>query len=238
METNRNLFYSSEALKAKSIFYGKKAMVYVEGCEDVNFWDPYFERDYFEIESVNGCQNLVSYIKKLEAGETSFIVACDADYNCYGAPTYTSSLIVTTYGHSIENMMYCPYNINEVVRRLSATTNDSVEKIKEWYKTFVKSAHPLLLREISNQTSIANDNKPKIFGKGSAYFCKKDKSYELDDQTINSYCEDNKKYYPQEVLDKAETAIKEDPREERQLIQGHFYTHAVRQFITHLCKNI
>ena len=64
METNRNLFYSSEALKAKSIFYGKKAMVYVEGCEDVNFWDPYFERDYFEIESVNGCQNLVSYIKK------------------------------------------------------------------------------------------------------------------------------------------------------------------------------
>lgn len=66
----------------------------------------------------------------------------------------------------------------------------------------------------------------------------KDKSYELDDQTINSYCEDNKKYYPQEVLDKAETAIKEDPREERQLIQGHFYTHAVRQFITHLCKNI
>lgn len=238
METNRNLFYSGEALKAKSIFYGKKAMVYVEGCEDVNFWDPYFERDYFEIESVNGCQNLVSYIKKLEAGETSFIVACDADYNCYGAPTYTSSLIVTTYGHSIENMMYCPYNINEVVRRLSATTNDSVEKIKEWYKTFVKSAHPLLLREISNQTSIANDNKPKIFGKESAYFCKKDKSYELDDQTINSYCEDNKKYYPQEVLDKAETAIKEDPREERQLIQGHFYTHAVRQFITHLCKNI
>ena len=40
------------------------------------------------------------------------------------------------------------------------------------------------------------------------------------------------------IVDKAETAIKEDPREERQLIQGHFYTHAVRQFITHLCKNI
>lgn len=238
MDASKSLFYSSEALKSKALFYGKKAMVYVEGSEDINFWDPYFERDSFEIESVNGCKNLVPYIKKIEAGERSFIVACDADYNCYGASKYTSSLIVTTYGHSIENMMYCPYNINEVVRRLSASKIDSVDKIKEWYKTFVKSAHPLLLREITNQTYNVSDDKPKMFGNGSAYFCKTNKCYELDDQKINSYCEKMKKYYSQEILDRVESAIKMDPREERQLIQGHFYTHAILQFISFLCKRI
>ena len=63
METSTEaLSYSLDALRVKALFYNKKAMVYVEGPEDINFWDPYFDRDVFEIESVNGCENLKPYI--------------------------------------------------------------------------------------------------------------------------------------------------------------------------------
>lgn len=238
MEIKKEISYSIDALRVKARFYGKKAMVYVEGPEDINFWDPYFERDVFEIESVNGCQNLVPYITLLETGEKSFIVACDSDYNWYKKQDYESPLIVTTYGHSIENMMYCPYNINEIVRKLSKTNVDSIDKINEWYKNFVKSAHPLLLREILNQIYKPQEDKPKVFGNSSARFCKENKCYELDDLKINSYCEKIKKSYPQEELNNIESLITKDPREERQLIKGHFYTDAIQKYIEYLSKNL
>lgn len=238
MEIKKEISYSIEALRVKARFYDKKAMVYVEGPEDINFWDPYFERDVFEIESVNGCQNLAPYITQLETGEKSFIVACDSDYNCYKNLAYVSPLIVTTYGHSIENMMYCPYNINEIVRKLSKTNVDSIDKINEWYKNFVKSAHPLLLREILNQIYKPQEDKPKVLGYSSARFCKENKCYELDDLKINAYCDTIKDSYPQEELNKIESLITKDSREERQLIKGHFYTDAIQKYIEYLSKKL
>lgn len=135
-------------------------------------------------------------------------------------------------------MMYCPYNINEIVRKLSTSKVDSIEKINEWYNAFVKSAHPLLVREITNQIYKPQEDKPRVFGNGSARFCKNNKCYELDDQKINSYCDDIKDFYPQEELCKVESAISKDAREERQLIKGHFYTDAIRKYIEYLSRSI
>lgn len=233
--SNETLSYSLDALRVKAQFYNKKAMVYVEGPDDINFWDPYFDRDVFEIESVNGCQNLKPYIEKLENGEKSFIVACDSDYDTFKGISTTSPLVVRTYGHSIENTMYCPHNLSEVVRKLSRSKADTTTAIEEWYKKFVNSAHPLLLREIVNLTYKPHEDKPVVFGNTCAKYCNSTSPcYELDDARIKKFCDDNETYYPSDELERIEMKIQLDGREERVLIKGHFLTEGVRRFINYL----
>lgn len=234
MSKSETISYSIEALRVKARFFGKKAMVYVEGPEDINFWDPYFDREVFEIECVNGCHNLDKYIRRLEDGEKSYIVACDSDYNKFKGVKYSSPMVVETYGHSIENMMYCPHNVKELVRKLSTSKADTLNAVNDWYTSFVHSAHPLLVREITNLLYNPKEDKPAVFGNGSARFCKQKKCYELDDDIIKNFCEKNKAYYPSEELDKVEAALSKDKREERHLIKGHFYTDAIRVLISML----
>lgn len=238
MKTEEELSYSIEALRVKAMFYGKKAMVYVEGDDDLNFWDAYFDRGVFELESVNGSKNLKPYIDKLEQGEKSFIVACDADYSSFVGRTYTSPLIVTTYGHSIENTMYCPHNLNETIKRLSRSTSDSIMFVEGWYDKFVASAHPLLVREITNLSYNPNAPKITVFGDTCAAFCKQKPCYELDDKKISKFCKDNEAYFPEDELSKTESAIIADAREERYLIKGHFYTEAISRFLTYQSASV
>ena len=144
METSTEaLSYSLDALRVKALFYNKKAMVYVEGPEDINFWDPYFDSDVFEIESVNGCQNLKPH-----------------------------------------------------------------------------------------------EDKPVVFGDTCANYCNTTAPcYELDDARIKKFCDDNERFYPNEELERVETEIQKDGRDERFLIKGHFLTDGVRRFINFLSKN-
>lgn len=235
---NSNLSYSLEALRVKSLFYGKRAMVYVEGDEDLNFWEPYFDKNIFHIENVGGSSNLIPYIDKLNNGEDSFIVACDADYSSFKQDnTIKSDLIVTTYGHSIENMMYCPSNLNAAVRKLSKSLKESTVTIEAWYEKFVFTAHPLLLREICNQIYKPQETKVQVFGDNCARFCKQKPCYELDEGLIDKFCNENQENFPNEVLSRIDTAIKEDGRAERQLIKGHFLTYAVRNLVCFLAES-
>lgn len=230
------LRYSQAGLRVKARFYNRKAMVYVEGPEDLNFWSPYFDQSIFKIESVGGCKNLVSYINDLERGVDTFIVACDADYTNFTGSAYSSDLIVTTYGHSIENMMYCPHNLSEIVKKLSRSLEDTTTEIESWYEDFVKTAHPLLLREICNLVYRPKDEKVVVFGNSSARFCKIKPCYELDESAVAKFCLENAMYFPETELKKIETEVSKDMREERQLIKGHFLTHAVSCLIANLAK--
>ena len=234
MSDNNNIGYSIEALRVKARFYGKKAMVYVEGVDDINFWDQFFDRQLFEVESVGGYGNLKAYIERLENNEKSYIVACDADYLQFTKKEYTSVLVVTTYGHSIENTMYCPFNLSEAVRKLSKSSTDSVTVIEDWFDTFMQSAHPLLLREIVNLIYHPQEDKVEVLGQTCAPFCKSNPDYELDDSKIAKFCDDTADLFPDDELRKIEIAIREDGRKERHFIKGHFLTEGVRRLINHL----
>lgn len=233
-----NLEYSIEALRIKALFYGKKAMIYVEGQDDEIFWEQYFDTEAFEIESVKGASNLYGYIDRLENGEKSYIVACDSDYTIYKKVKYSSPLVVTTYGHSIENMMYCPYNLNEAVKKIAKSRKDTIELINSWYTNFVDKVHPLLLREITNQVYQAKDTKISVFGDTSSKYSEKRKSSELDENLIKSFCKRNALYFPEEELTKVEEYVNQDQREERQLIKGHFLTDAVRYLVSSLASSV
>lgn len=77
------LTYSDSALGVKAAFYNKKAMVYVEGTDDIIFWEQFFDKLVYKVEDVGGCGNFNAYIQRLNNGEKSFVVAGDLDYSPY-----------------------------------------------------------------------------------------------------------------------------------------------------------
>ena len=68
-----DLLYSKNALDVKAQFYNKRAIVYVEGVDDVPFWGEYFDSADYEVQEVGGCENLMQYIAKIRDGVTSFM---------------------------------------------------------------------------------------------------------------------------------------------------------------------
>lgn len=55
-------------MDVKAQFYNKRAIVYVEGVDDVPFWGEYFDSADYEVQEVGGCENLMQYIAKNEMG--------------------------------------------------------------------------------------------------------------------------------------------------------------------------
>ena len=123
------LIHSDSAISITHKFYNSQVMVYVEGDDDIPFWDELFRKrvpiDFYTIEQVGGKNNLRKHINAIKRGDiTNVIVACDSDYNriLYDTTStlYNNPLIIMTHGHSIENTilnmsgMNINANINEI----------------------------------------------------------------------------------------------------------------------------
>uniref|UniRef100_UPI000A82428C DUF4435 domain-containing protein n=1 Tax=Vibrio campbellii TaxID=680 RepID=UPI000A82428C len=75
--------YSVDAEDVMSSFYGVDAILYVEGEDDIPFWDAIFSNlsDLsLEIKEVGGCDELEPYITKICNGELTDLVAMDRDF--------------------------------------------------------------------------------------------------------------------------------------------------------------
>ena len=72
------LEHSNEALNITHQFYDKKFMLYVEGDDDIVFWDENFRRymssDFYEREQVHGKENLERYIIGIKEGTVDITV--------------------------------------------------------------------------------------------------------------------------------------------------------------------
>lgn len=108
---------SVKAQNVQAQFYGKKAVVYVEGGDDVIFWSSYFDVNQCELIQVNGSNNINKKIDSILHEGLLCIVACDSDYSYYDGNHIEHPLIVRTLSHSIECIMYCPININECIKK-------------------------------------------------------------------------------------------------------------------------
>jgi len=237
--TISKLSYSEDALNIKSLFYNKKIMVYVEGEDDVTFWNEMFKEissDY-KLESVGGLPKLKEYMSFICDGNKNMIVACDRDHSIYlDVDPYSNPLIVTSYGYSIENTMFCPKNIATQIRRLSRTTMDFTSDVTKWYEEFNKSAFKLLVYDIGNH----------IYEKGISCFgdncCKylnpNHNGDKLDDEVLDSFISSISPFFEKEELEHITKKVDNDRRNDRFKIKGHFITNAATNHIKKKVKEV
>ena len=221
--------YSESALRVKAAFYNKKAMVYVEGADDIIFWEQFFDKNVYKVEDVGGCGNFKTFIHRLNNGEKSFVVAGDLDYSLYKQPLCTSKLYVTTYSHSIENIMYCPHNINHAVQRLARDSRiDSIADIESFYERFISGVEKLLILDIANNIY---DKKIQILGDTCYRFLDQNNLPEIDLSKVDSFYNTNVGVFKEQEILNVEAILRSDQRPKRLLVKGHFLTEAIRLWI-------
>ena len=78
------LHHSDEAISVLGQFYETKIILYVEGNDDIPFWDNLFKKyapsHFYEIDQTHGKERLQEISNGIIEGKISnVIVACDAD---------------------------------------------------------------------------------------------------------------------------------------------------------------
>lgn len=226
-EESFQLSVGAQNVEAK--FYGKVAIVYVEGRDDVLFWSQYFDRNKFEIREKDGCRNLDDIIDAIQNNGLKQIVACDADYSFYEKKKRNHPLLVTTLSHSIECVMYCPVNLNNCIQKLARDLSDHIVDINSLYDTFCNDVKELVIYDIVNNVYKHGDS---ILGDSCVRFLGSNQSVTIDPDKVDDFLK--LRSFPSEQLDEIRNQMKSDNRSMRQITKGHFQT----GFVLNLLKKI
>jgi len=234
-----DLSYSSDAENVLNKFYGVDTVVYVEGRDDVPFWEHMFSTfsDYsVKVNDVGGFPEVKKYIDKIEAGEIDAVVACDADFSRIGCFAAHSN-ILRSYGYSIENSMICHKSIKKIIRAVARVPLNSIDdsSISNWFDQLVGSTKNLVIHDIANH--ILKKGK-LVAGVDCARFMKNKGSPELCPAKI-------KKYLDQidfKLSDRLEADIKDSilasGRDEYDFLRGHFLFSVSLRYVKSIIKDM
>jgi hypothetical protein len=220
--------YSDEADEILHFFYGADVMVYVEGDDDVPFWEVVFKKITefkVEVQEVGGSEELEKYIHKVENGNFKGLIACDSDFEALKKNEYHRN-VIRTYGYSIENSFINNSSILKIIKNIGRipTKKLPTNELEEW-ELFLKDAFKsLIVYDVFNELnslgiSVVGDNFSKFF-KGK-------NSFEICTNKLNDYISSiGFNIDEAQELDVLKT-IKSTKREVYDFIRGHFLFSAV-----------
>ena len=238
MESN-SLEHSFEGTCVLNQFYETRVILYVEGNDDIPFWDNLFKKfapkNFYEMEQTHGKEGLQRYIDGIKDGSLqNVMVACDSDYSCISqSPANSCPLIVTTYGHSIENSMFCKPMLAGYLSRLTTSTKDYMEEVERWISVIENDAYKLL------QIDILNDQKPngkscKCLTMGFHRFS--DGKGNLDKVKTNEAISRAELIFSPEDFDNAKRILNSANKPIYKILQGHFMEDAVNELVHEKAK--
>lgn len=233
------LSYSSSAENVLNKFYGVDTIVYVEGIDDVPFWEFLFNKftDYsVEISDVGGVPEVEKYIAKIEAGEITAIVACDADFS-YIDRFSEHSNVIRSYGYSIENSLICDKTLKKVIKTIARVPMKSVVEgsIFQWLNMLESTTEKLVIQDIANH--IMGEGK-SVAGDNCAKFMKTKKSAEVCPRKIDQHLITIDLNVNKRLEEKIKSSIVESDRIEADFLRGHFLFSAALRYVTSEIKKL
>lgn len=235
MSNNEDFGLSIPAQNIEARFYNKICIVYVEGDDDKIFWTQYFDKDLFEIRKVDGCKNLENYENDILHHGLKCIVAKDADYSSYIENNPKHPLIVCTLSHSIECVMYCPYNVNACLKKLARSLDDHLEEIMHCYDEFFNETKEMIVYDIANNVfgvgcSVCGDSCTPIM--------ESDHSVKVSTNKRDKFIESISQSFTPDQIEQARLWLDNDGRDLRQIAKGHFQTSFVLNVLKKLSAKI
>lgn len=237
------LTHSPAADNIVNRFYDKVFTVYVEGKDDVYFWNIRFRKiinpTSYEIIQVGGKPNLSEKIENIKNKQTTnVVVACDSDFTSF-SDNVSEDLILRTYGYSIENTMFCPNSVSDCIECQSCSSNDFINDVDSWFDEFHKEVSKLLPYAIANDINPPQQNIDAIFGKDGENYYKKfinNQKNNLDSNKIDEFVNTIKDKYDQESINNIKRQIENLGKPIRCIVQGHFLQKVVKSFIEYKIK--
>ncbi|HEY4467381.1 MAG TPA: DUF4435 domain-containing protein [Klebsiella sp.] len=237
---SNSLTWSDAAENVISMFYDADIMVYVEGEDDIGFWEIIFKKTgrlNVEVQDVGGCEALVPYIERVISGQINAIVARDTDLNYFSSSMATHPNIIYTRGYSIENSILNEKVISRILKNLgrySAKNIRSIE-IKTWLSELYQKTENLIALDIYNQI---NQRGQSIVGDSCDRFMQSKTSYITCSNKINAYIQNLPEDFRSVGLIQKKELQFPNGTSITSWLRGHFLFSAALRFITnYLSKN-
>jgi hypothetical protein len=228
--------YGTSALDVLDKFHESNFVVYVEGDEDIVFWSTLFNkagiRNHY-IESAGGIEELRKTMSQILKDNARVIVACDTDYSMLLNTLPKHDRIISTYGHSIENTMYCKNTLNIVIKNISRHTTDRVNFITQWMEEFCNDSKELIIYDVARDKY---GKSVRVFGDNCSRFLKTPRSSKLDKNKITSYISSIKKHFSKDELSESKRLLTKCKMKYKYIINGHFLTNGVINLIKNAAR--
>lgn len=233
--------YSMEAESVMNQFYNVDSIIYVEGQDDIPFWEFLFEEfseKKFEIKDVGSCTALEPYIKSIENGELNAIVALDSDFTIFKNKNHTSPNIIKTPKYSIENTIINSDSIIDCISALAKVSkkNANKEAFQSWYHSFCECVSEVVLLDIYNSI---NNLGLRVLGDNADMFLKSKNSCVLCQEKLNVHINKIMGEIDGQVnLDSIINSIINKGFIVLDFIRGHFLFSAVSKYIRVFIKGL
>lgn len=231
-----DLSYSDDALNVRNVFFGAKAIIYVEGDDDVLFWQEIFSKvtdEPFEIEPLGGAPALDTFIEKISSGQLRAIAARDSDFLPILSKCSADPRVVYTLGYSIENSLYTSTALTQLVRIWSKSPKINFDTCNAWLTNFASTVAPLVLLDAAN--AISGSGIPTI-GDNCSRYMSSPNSTTLCTNKVGSAAAFIKQQLPQSSVKAANLQIESNSENILMHIRGHFLSSAIHQYVVKNAK--
>ncbi|MGB3402365.1 MAG: DUF4435 domain-containing protein [Microcoleaceae cyanobacterium] len=227
-----NLSYSIDAKNVRNEFFRVEKMLYVEGDDDIPFWEFIFKKlnnNSVRVEKVGGKPQLKKYVEEVVSGQGDYLIALDSDFDKL-TPQEEHPNIIYTFGYSIENTIITDLVLNEVLCTLcKLPCRDIPESLsREWLLGLERTAKPLVLHAIVNHE---DQSGCSIIPDNSDRFMKSKKSCELCEQKIKNYLDPLSIEISDERWTKIEAILNSTRLKILDLLRGHFLMSATLRWM-------
>ncbi|AFT78959.1 DUF4435 domain-containing protein [Alteromonas macleodii] len=234
-----DLTYSADAHNVLSKFYNADKMVYVEGDDDVLFWEFIFNKFSnfkVKVQGVGGKPELEKYIKRICDGEINSIAAMDSDFSIFDSDEPRSN-VISTCGYSIENTLISPSTIRDVIRAIGRLPQKEVpiDICGEWLRQFIDGSKALIFHDVQNYILgsgllLSLDNCSRfLISKTEPFLCSK--KIEKHIESIGSIIDEGAFHCIQSEVDKHPSGC-------MGLTRGHYLFSATLAFVSFFIRNI
>ncbi|RJS02521.1 DUF4435 domain-containing protein [Xanthomonas sp. CFBP 7698] len=223
------LSYSDDAINIKNSFYKVNAIAYVEGDDDLMFWDEIFSRVpkfKVEIEQLGSCSALDEMIEKIESGSINAIAARDSDYLKAQGKLSLSPRVLYTHGYSIENSLISEASVIYALRSLCRDPKISVDVVKEWMAELQSNLRELTILDLAASIS---KTYVSVLGDNSSRFTTSSSSHVICVKKCAQVATVAASKIPEHELSKAVSIINNFTVIE--IIRGHFLLSNLQKFI-------
>ena len=233
------LEYSIDAINVLSRFYRCDILVYVEGDDDVPFWQAVFSElhnDTVAVEGVGGSPEADKYVRRITEDNARIVVARDADYLRVEDKLVAHDRVIYSYGYSLENSLYVPKIIERIAHICHRKIAPQEGSVSEWLEHLCSSLRPVVAYDVASDISGAGI---ACLGSNCEPFMRSRHSPLVDPAKVADRLKELGSKIPKKRLNEAEDAINNAGGYNSTILRGHLLASAVLRFVArHAARNV
>jgi len=223
--------YSSDALRVLSRFYRSDVLVYVEGDDDIPFWRSVFQQvpGYsVAVEGLGGSEEVEKWVRRIETGSASVIVARDADYKLVNGLVSADAKVVYSFGYSIENSLYTEGAIAKIAELCHRAAGPGEIEVATWLEHFSSSVRSLVILDAASQSEGLG---VAVMGDNCSRFMVSDRSPLVCPTKSGARVAKALERVPADAVRRVERRLEEVGGYSAAFIRGHFLASGVLKYV-------